>query len=955
MKTLSILVAGALALAFTHTVSGAPGDLDPAFDIGSRINAWVRAIAVQSDGKVVIGGDFTTVHGAVRNRLARLNADGPVDSGFEPDVSGETIVGLILAGDKVLIAGELGTINGVPRAGVARLNADGSLDASFADGLADMTNSAYRVIARQPDGKVLVGGFPRSIGSSVTDLHRLNQNGSLDPSFAPVLTGPNPWIGALAAQSDGKILVAGTFQAVNGVGATNFARLNPDGSFDGSFTNALAGRDEEPKCLAIQPDDKIIVAGYFLLGQVQLRVVRLNPDGSIDHSFAASEPDGTVYSLALQPDGKILLGNNVPPCCMRLNADGTKDTAFLNGLAGPNSSVIVLAAQPDGKIVIGGFFERVNDVECTPLARLNTDGSLDTSFPEGPPGPNFNLTGLVVQPDGKVVIAGSFYSINGVACSSVARLNPDATVDQSFSPPPVSTLNETRLTLQPDGKILVYSWYGLSRINPDGTGDDRFLAGTSVPLHGIVAAVGLQPDGKIVAAGRIPSVGSIARANLVRLNPDGSLDLSLACSVGNADSWLHALAIQPDGKVLVGGWFDTLNGKHRPSLARVNRDGSSDPSFLNGLDGPNAVVTAILVQRDGNIIIGGEFTAVNGTPVNRMARLHADGSLDDTFVAGLNGTVYCMRLQGDGKVLLGGGFSAVNGLTAHNIARLNLDGSLDPSFTVSTDYSVLALEQQRNGKIMIGGQFDVVNQTPNRFVARLMGDFSVPSILTQPQSMTVETGAPCRFSVRPAGYLPVGYQWYFTSQQTTAPLVGCTNASLEWPSASPVLAGAYTVVLTNDGGAVTSAPAMLSVIPSVQRRSVPGLNVRGQPGGTIRLDYVPLLADNPGWAVFGTVEMATASQWCFDTETPLAAARFYRAWQPTDPVNPPAIDLRLVPAITLSGSIGSSVRIDYINQIGPTDAWVTLATVTLTNTSQEYFDTSAVGQPARAYRLVTLP
>jgi hypothetical protein len=168
-------------------------------------------------------------------------------------------------------------------------------------------------------------------------------------------------------------------------------------------------------------------------------------------------------------------------------------------------------------------------------------------------------------------------------------------------------------------------------------------------------------------------------------------------------------------------------------------------------------------------------------------------------------------------------------------------------------------------------------------------------------------------------------------------------------------AGTYTLVVTNVAGAVTSAPAMLSVIPPVEQRMVPALALLGQPGSLLNLDDADALGPSPAWVTFDSVTLTNSSQWYFDLSTPLPPQRFYRAWQTGGPSVLPSLDLEMVPALTMAGPVGSSVRVDYINQFGPTDAWVALDTVMLTNTSQLCFDVSAPGQPPRLYRLVQVP
>jgi hypothetical protein len=200
--------------------------------------------------------------------------------------------------------------------------------------------------------------------------------------------------------------------------------------------------------------------------------------------------------------------------------------------------------------------------------------------------------------------------------------------------------------------------------------------------------------------------------------------------------------------------------------------------------------------------------------------------------------------------------------------------------------------------------------------------------------------------------LPLFYFWYLNA--TTLISAGA-NGQLELPNVQSSQSGAYTVVISNVLGAVTSAPAMLNVIAAVERRPVLGVKVTGETGGLWNVDYADSLSPAPNWTPLGSVSLTGTPQYCFDLTQPLPPQRFYRAWQTGMPGARPSLDLHLVPAITLTGSIGHSVRLDYINQFGPTDAWVTLATVPLTNTSQLYFDISAPGQPPRLYRLVPSP
>jgi hypothetical protein len=227
-----------------------------------------------------------------------------------------------------------------------------------------------------------------------------------------------------------------------------------------------------------------------------------------------------------------------------------------------------------------------------------------------------------------------------------------------------------------------------------------------------------------------------------------------------------------------------------------------------------------------------------------------------------------------------------------------------------------------------------------------------PSITSSPRNQTAYEGSTVDFPASASGSAPLAYQWFF---DTTNALSRGTNLVLQLSNVQPAQAGAYTIVVTNVAGALTSPPALLSVIPPVERRMVPGLSLPGQPGTLLNLENANALGPAPAWVSLGSAVLTNTHRWYFDVSEPLPSQRFYRAWQASGPSAMPTLGLYIVPAITLTGTIGHSVRLDYINQFGPTDAWVTLATVILTNTSQLYFDTSARAQPQRLYRLVPAP
>ncbi len=362
---------------------------------------------------------------------------------------------------------------------------------------------------------------------------------------------------------------------------------------------------------------------------------------------------------------------------------GALDTTFNTG-TGPYNSVFAINLQGDGKIIIGGQFMYYNGMALNKIARLHTDGSIDTTFNTGT-GANYSIKATALQSDGRIIIGGGFTTFNGSARNGIARLHSDGSLDATFNP---------------------------------GMG----IAGT----YPMVSSIALQSDGKIIISGVFVSYNGTARKRIARLNTDGSLDATFN-SANGADSTVSAIALQSDGKIIIGGDFSSYNGTPRNNIARLNTDGSLDTTFNpgTGLAGTYPTVSAIARQSDGKILIGGVFDTYNGTAINRIARLHTDGSLDTTFNpgTGANDQVFTIAVQGDGKIFIGGFFTTYNGTARKCIARLNADGSLDTSFYpgMGADYAVYVTAFQNDGKILIGGGFNNYNGIPRNNLVRVLG------------------------------------------------------------------------------------------------------------------------------------------------------------------------------------------------------------------------------------------
>jgi len=367
------------------TTSPIPGSKDTSFSIGSGFNGAVVAIAIQSDGKILVGGQFTTFSGSSQNRLIRLNSDGSKDSTFNIGSGFNNPVNSIAiqSDGKILVGGQFATFSGASQNCLIRLNSDGSKDSTFNIGSGfDSTPSSIEI---QSDGKIIVGGyFATYQGSPQNYLIRLNSDGSKDASFN-IGTGLGCcYIGIVKIQSDGKVLVGGQVASFNGQTTYNLIRLNSNGSIDSSF-NIGTGFNSATRAISIQSDGKIIAGGAFTTfsGSSQNYLIRLNSDGSKDSTFNIGNGfDFYIMSTEVQSDGKILVGGffstftgSTQNGLIRLNSDGSKDSTFNIGSGFNTWGALTfgnsIKIQSDGNIIVGAGFTTFNGLTQNYLIRLN--------------------------------------------------------------------------------------------------------------------------------------------------------------------------------------------------------------------------------------------------------------------------------------------------------------------------------------------------------------------------------------------------------------------------------------------------------------------------------------------------------------------------------------------------------------------------------------------------------
>lgn len=672
------------------------------------------------DGKILVVANEATENSGFRFALYRFNSNGTTDNSF--GVNGKTTTDFTNQNDhatamtlqpdgKILVVGFSfksmmgGTV--INNFAAARYLPNGAPDASFGGNgsiLHDLGDFVYQAtdVVVQFSGKIVVGGFTIWEDNQSFGLGRLNPDGSRDMSFGDaglVYTdfGSNEKIAAIALQTDGKIVAAGTTGLNNTSKDFALARYNPDGSLDVTFSDdgmqvtdissLFSGptTNEMIHSLSIQLDGKLVVSGYT------------------DHNMAGS--NGSNFALARYLSNGTLDAS--------FSGDGIELTTFFTN----KDKALAQAIQADGKIVLAGYsLEASTGTDFLALARYNTNGTPDNTFsqdgqlldfvPQPVAFANFNK--VTVQPDGKVVAVGnSGFPLNGKPYKfAVARYNTDGTPHASFSNDgwTVTDFGGDQLAndvvLQPDGKIVVagerfdhttFNWdFIIVRYHTNGTVDQTFGNNGKVIIDlgkdELATSVVLQPDGKIVVAGSA-SNNSNTDIFLTRLLSNGSPDNSFGTngkvvSDFGGQETATALALQQDGKIVVSG---------NDLVVRYNANGVLDNSFSDDgrqtINASNSLTTALTINSSGKLFIAG--TTWNTQLRNDdffIASLNPDGTPNLSFSEdGLQTTDFGhddrasdIVLQPNGKLIVTGFTNNTNSNIA--LARYNPDGSLDQTF-----------------------------------------------------------------------------------------------------------------------------------------------------------------------------------------------------------------------------------------------------------------------------------
>ena len=344
---------------------------------------------------------------------------------------------------------------------------------------------------------------------------------------------------------------------------------------------------------------------------------------------------------------------------------------------------------------MGGLFTTYQAPPINYLVKLDNTGAVDTTFNVGA-GLTSTVTSMVTQSDGKLLIAGSaFTTYSGSASTRIARINTDGTRDATLVVGAGLNGIAYDMKVQPDGKIIAagtlttYSGStnsGIVRINPNGTKDTTFNVG--VGSTGAIYQLALQSDGKIIAIGATTAYSGSANAGIVRINTDGTKDTTFNPGSGFNTTSVFAIGIQSTGKIIVGGNFAIYSGSSSGYIVRINTDGTKDTTFNVGVGfGANGVV-ALKVLANDSIIAYGSFTTYSGSASPRIIKLNSNGTKDTTFAPTTGftqnpvapGYVQGLSTDKNNNIYVGNQFTVYDGNTIGNIVKMNQLAAYDSTF-----------------------------------------------------------------------------------------------------------------------------------------------------------------------------------------------------------------------------------------------------------------------------------
>lgn len=573
-----------------------------------------------------------------------------------------TMIGLIETSDSNLLAfGHFSGYQGHASSSLVRVLPNGVVDPSFVSPIPINNNTYVKAVAELPDGKYIcsMGG-----SSTTTVITRLNNDGSYDPGFVSPYTGSLQNVAEFIVQQDSSTLIV--FE--------NFIqKMNYDGTIDNSFNSSSVGplgsfgySDSE-----VLDDGKILFLSNNKVYRLLANGVIDNsftpiviPTSTFHAKRIVRTNDNKIYVYG-QRDFSLTTPS---PLVKRYNLNGTIDNTFNLGqgfnIEAGSPEVYSLISFDDGTLSISGIFDNLNNVCATNIVMLTNSGSPVWMHKIGTGLINYRAYTMHVDANDNIFVGGDFESYNGLSRNGITKLDRYGHTDYSFNPGTGFNGDVRDILTQPDGKIIVcgqFSSYNGSsvqnivRLNPNGTIDYSFSTGTGFDGYPIYS-LGIQSDGKIIAAGDFWTYNNTSVARIIRLLPNGSLDATFTPSSGPNDAVLD-LIIKPNDEILICGEFGTYAGTLRARIALLSSNGVLDNSFVPAAAYAHVDTRAMAIQPDGKIVVAGNFDSFTDNQTRRVGRLNPNGSTDSTFVPDIAMYDYpeSIGILPNGRIIAGAG------------------------------------------------------------------------------------------------------------------------------------------------------------------------------------------------------------------------------------------------------------------------------------------------------------
>ncbi len=525
--------------------------------------------------------------------------------------------------------------------------------------------------------------------------------------------------------SNGKLLIGGTFETVNGFSAFGIARLNADGSFDHTFHSGFADQSNV-RALAELPSGKILVGGSFnnYDGSACGNFVVLNPDGTRDMSYSGV---GTTSSAEIN-DIQLAAGNKVIVAgyfssfngvlrngLVRLTSSLQVDTSFGTNYTGSSvGEFYTVLTFPDGGIMVGGDFENYWGNSASGLIKLTATGTYDPNFNLYTPGGfNASINKLKFTADGKILMCGRFTSYGGHQTYNIVRLNSNGAVDNTFQNNTLMSSGAIKDCIDFNGHVIVVGGLDFQGVNVSNmaylSDSGSLLIGLSESLKcdsdDTIDLVEKLADGSILIGGNFYKILGKYSRSLLKFTDITTIERDFFTPPASDDHTAHnfsgngsvrSISKYSNSHYLVSGRFTQFNGDTINGLARLSSNGELDPTF-NAHFPAGAIITAFTVQPDGKVLVNYQNNNQDYTP--KLVRLHTDGSLDGSFSCPLHYVVTRILWSNSNTRIIIAGYDQTSPNKAVN--KLNLDGTLDPAFTPYSSSDMLDIIELTNGKILV--------------------------------------------------------------------------------------------------------------------------------------------------------------------------------------------------------------------------------------------------------------